>query len=175
MKKQNTMLLSEYLASGGDISKINWDAAKCLHVNKRILTARPTTHNPDLFVVKFEFQLTAEQIHCTQIKIPPPFEFDPMSINSVLRKVRKERMSQQRKWGEQNHTPTTWIAILTEEVGEAAKEAIDHYLYEANPVQEDAIHADLQTKRLERYREELIQVAAVAVQMIECLDRNTKK
>lgn len=81
----------------------------------------------------------------------------------VLREVAAERHRQNQKWGEQNHNPIEWIGILTEEVGEAAKEAVDaHFGYSPEPI-----------ACLERYRMELIQVAAVAVQAIECLDRET--
>lgn len=54
-----------------------------------------------------------------------------------------------------------WISILTEELGEAAKEANDIFFYAQKG---EAAKA--------RYREELIQVAAVAVAMIESIDRN---
>lgn len=78
-----------------------------------------------------------------------------MSI--VLGDVAIELFRQDCKWGEQNHAPEKWITILTEEVGESAKAAL-----EENP---------------DEYRKELIQVAAVAVAAIECLDRQraTKK
>jgi hypothetical protein len=42
----------------------------------------------------------------------------------VLKDVGKERQRQDTLWGEQSHDPITWIAILTEEVGEASKEAL---------------------------------------------------
>ena len=91
-------------------------------------------------------------------------------MNDILNEVRKERILQNEKWGEQNHLPIEWIAILTEEVGEAAKEALDHHFI--NPIKiEGQIFTPAaidQRNRLDAYREELIQVAAVAVQMIEC-------
>lgn len=91
--------------------------------------------------------------------------------NNVLTEVGKERIQQHRKWGEQNHCPWRWLAILGEEAGEANKAVLESS--RINP----------ETKRLEFpsitplkegkgcYREELIQVAAVAVAMVECLDR----
>ena len=79
-------------------------------------------------------------------------------IDSVLRCVYDERLRQQELWGKQNHQPHRWLAILLEEVGEVAKEVND--ADEGAAMDWDA------------YREELIQVAAVAVQMIECMDRN---
>jgi len=103
----------------------------------------------------------------------------------VLYEVKQEREKQQQKWGEQNHNPVEWIAILTEEVGEASKEALDHHF--CNPVKlidhkgseprkmvSEATESD-QLQRLKDYRAELIQVAAVATQMVESLDRNELK
>lgn len=80
----------------------------------------------------------------------------------VMADILNERHRQNGKWGEQNHKPIEWLAILGEEVGEATKEALEHHFkYKGD-----------QTERLMRLREELIQVSAVAVAMIESLDRN---
>jgi NTP pyrophosphatase (non-canonical NTP hydrolase) len=65
-----------------------------------------------------------------------------------------ERHAQDAKWGEQNHDDFIWTAILTEEVGEAAQAAL-HAKFGG--------HGDL--------REELVQVAAVALAWLECMDR----
>ena len=97
------------------------------------------------------------------------------STLSVLAAIKKERQQQQQTWGEQNHSIIEWQAILMEEVGEASKEAVDFYF--KTPVKTETgekvrpANGD-QAMRLSRYRKELIQVAAVAVQMIECIDRN---
>jgi hypothetical protein len=56
------------------------------------------------------------------------------------------------------------MAILTEEVGEASKEALEHHWA--------GTHYPVDHERLDRLRTELVQVAAVAVAMIESLDRN---
>ena len=96
-------------------------------------------------------------------------------MEKILNEIKAERKKQNEKWGEQNHKGIEWIAILSEEVGEASREILDHYF--KNPVKNSEgeyvspANGD-QALRLSRYREELIQVAAVAVQMIECLDRN---
>ena len=79
--------------------------------------------------------------------------------NLVLREVEFERKLQDKKWGEQNHPQMDWLGILAEEFGEAAKECNEFHFR--------------QIRRIE-LREELIQVAAVAVAMIESLDRNGK-
>ena len=66
------------------------------------------------------------------------------AVTSVI----EERKRQHKLWGEQNHAPAFWLSILGEEFGEVCKA-----VYEKN----DAA-----------YLEELVHVAAVAVQMIEC-------
>lgn len=82
-------------------------------------------------------------------------------IKSILHEVfLEERKSQNRKWGEQNHTPAEWLMILGEEVGEVNKAALESYFSYQNNI------------GLAPYREELIQIAAVAVAMIESLDRS---
>ena len=91
-------------------------------------------------------------------------------VSEALEEVLNERIRQNNKWGEQNHSLPEWIAILTEEVGEAAKEAVKYHHKEnvegVQPTEET------QRERLENFRKEMIQVAAVAVQIIEFLDRN---
>lgn len=115
---------------------------------------------------------------------PPPVKlsitpieetFNDINLGIAVNEVLAEREKQNRKWGEQNHSIIEWQGILMEEVGEAAREAVDYHF--KNPVKNSwgvymiATEAE-QTARLERYRKELIQTAAVAIQMVECLDRN---
>lgn len=69
----------------------------------------------------------------------------------VFKEVETERQTQDKKWGEQNHHPYKWLAILGEEVGESNKAILEGELLE--------------------YRDEMIQVAAVAIAAIESLDR----
>lgn len=98
----------------------------------------------------------------------------------ILNEIRFERERQNNKWGEQNHSIIEWQGILMEEVGEAAKEATDFYFkhpYKDGNGEYQELAGDndvVQHIRLQNYRKELVQVAAVAVQMIECLDRNGK-
>lgn len=82
-------------------------------------------------------------------------------MRQILEEIRTERERQDKKWGEQNHHPMEWLAILGEEVGEANKAALEAHFsgYE-------------RTGNLSDYREELIQVAAVAIAMVESLDRD---
>ena len=63
--------------------------------------------------------------------------------------ISKERDRQDAKWGEQNHGDLFWLGILSEEVGEAARDIIE----------------DAKVKR------ELVEVAAVAVAWLEAIER----
>lgn len=78
---------------------------------------------------------------------------------SALVSIIDERTRQDEKWGLQRHSWPEWIAILTEEVGEAAHAAVEERW---RP-----------TGDLGALRTELVQVAAVAVQMIEHIDEVT--
>jgi len=71
----------------------------------------------------------------------------------ILQELAKERFRQDDKWGEnRNMPPADWMLILTEEVGESAKSILDRDV----PV---------------GLREELVQVAAISVAIIEWIDR----
>lgn len=93
----------------------------------------------------------------------------------VLNMVKSERQRQNEKWGIQDHNAVEWISILTEEVGEASKEAVDFHFSngEVNPHLKAG--KTLQRQRIENLRKELIQVAAVAVQAVESIDRQMGK
>ena len=77
-----------------------------------------------------------------------------MNTQQVLQEVAKERERQDAKWGVQRHNPLTWLAILGEEVGEVNKAVLENIF---------------SRKGLEEYRQELIQVAAVAIAAVESL------
>ena len=47
----------------------------------------------------------------------------------IIAEIVVERQKQDEKWGEQNHNPIEWSAILTEECGEVAKEALEYHFY----------------------------------------------
>lgn len=70
---------------------------------------------------------------------------------SIQDEIAAERKRQDEKWGEQSHDPLIWKAILGEELGEA-----DRAILEGSAL---------------KYRDEMIQVAAVAQASIESLDR----
>lgn len=88
---------------------------------------------------------------------PKPSPEVPPSTLPVLEEVAAERIKQERKWGQQNHHPFTYLAVLGEEVGEANMAALQSVFG---------------GKSWPEYRKELVQIAAVAVAMIECHDRN---
>jgi NTP pyrophosphatase (non-canonical NTP hydrolase) len=92
-------------------------------------------------------------------------------MQHILNEIKNERERQNNKFGVQNHTPMHWIPILTEEIGEAAKEALEHH-FEYKPKSGGKVTPEIQQARLMRYRKELIEVAAVAVSMVQSLERN---
>lgn len=73
----------------------------------------------------------------------------------ALAAVIEERRRQRAKWGRQNHTLGNWALILMEEVGEWS---------------EAALHAEFGGPKAAGLREEMVQVAAVALQIVEFLD-----
>ena len=74
----------------------------------------------------------------------------------ALLAVLDERTAQEAKWGEQNHDPFTYLTILMEEVGELSQAAL---------------HCRFGGPAAVKLREEAVQVAAVALAIVECLDR----
>tara|TARA_B100000401_G_C52228018_1_gene449239 strand:- start:126 stop:359 length:234 start_codon:yes stop_codon:yes gene_type:complete len=77
-----------------------------------------------------------------------------MDKKKILQLILEERQKQDEKWGEQNHNIYKWLAILGEEVGEVNKAALE--------------------KNYKDIIDELIQIGAVTVAMIESLERNRK-
>lgn len=77
-----------------------------------------------------------------------------MNKDEIVKLIIAERNRQDIKWGEQNHDVYKWLAILGEEVGEANKASL-----------EDNYHELIN---------ELVQIGAVTVAMIESLERNRK-
>lgn len=83
-------------------------------------------------------------------------------MSKALDDVLSERKRQEEMWGEQNHDPFLYLTILTEEVGEFAHDAL-----ETRFGKKDGYRA---AKRRDM-RTEAVQVAAVALAIVECLDR----
>ena len=95
-------------------------------------------------------------------KTAHPITITPNNIQkAIIEELKAERIKQELKFGRQNHTPFEWLPILGEEVGEVNKAALETYF------KYDGADNDYS-----EYRKELIQVAAVALAMVECLDRN---
>lgn len=84
-----------------------------------------------------------------------------MSAKSILEEVAHERRRQDGKWGPQYHHDAHWLAILMEEVGEAAECVCKAEVPPVSPGAEGWRTA---------VRAELVQVAAVAVAWIETID-----
>lgn len=84
-----------------------------------------------------------------------------MTTKKVLQEIDDERLRQDVKWGEQNHSDLYWLGILVEEVGELSRRIIERKC-------DDLLR---ERKCDDLLREELVQCAAVAVAWLECLDR----
>ena len=72
-----------------------------------------------------------------------------------------ERERQIQKWGIQQHHALEWLAILTEEVGEMSQAVIEGWR---------ARSEEQENHTLKALRDELVQIAAVAVAALEDLD-----
>lgn len=84
----------------------------------------------------------------------------------VYEAIDVERDRQDAKWGPQrNLTPLLWSAVLGEEVGEAARAVLDLGARRDQPSPELCQHEEA----VMHLREELVQVAAVAVAWLERL------
>ena len=102
------------------------------------------------------------------------------ALPGVLAEVVAERVRQQRKWGEQNHPDGTGpgtlgiLCLCGRDVGEAQDLCVRSFregrgTY-AHILWEEVAEA-LAVSDAARLREELLQVAAVAVAWVECIDR----
>ncbi len=85
----------------------------------------------------------------------------------VLKLVDNERNRQDAKWGEQNHEPSKWVAILGEEFGEYCQ-AVNETVFDNGPSERIKGGSENMIK-------ELTHVAAVAVGAIECIMRAEAK
>lgn len=75
----------------------------------------------------------------------------------ALRLIDRERIRQDEKWGQRNHDNVTWLAILTEEVGELAEQTLEEKFGTLSSVE---------------LISECVHVTAVGLAMLECLIRN---
>ncbi|MBL32029.1 MAG: hypothetical protein CMP62_04825 [Flavobacteriales bacterium] len=77
-----------------------------------------------------------------------------MKKEEIIKLILEERQRQDLKWGEQNHNIYKWLAILGEEIGEVNKAALED--------------------KYDEIIDELVQIGAVVIAMIESLERNHK-
>ena len=90
--------------------------------------------------------------------------YDKLEVNQdiqkhVIQKVINERAHQDHKWGVQRHSPELWMSILMEEVGEAAKEILEENF---SGYKSSGLYG------------ELVQVAAVAIAILEQLEEERR-
>jgi len=88
---------------------------------------------------------------------------DSAGLRGAIDAVLTERARQDAKWGQQNHDLPYWTSILGEEFGELCQ-AINETVFD-NGAEERAKGG------YENMRREAVQVAAVAVAIVEMLDR----
>jgi NTP pyrophosphatase (non-canonical NTP hydrolase) len=81
-----------------------------------------------------------------------------MATGRATESVLRERARQEAKWGEQRHGMTVWLAILQEEVGEAAHDTLQLRSLRALPERHN---------QLVELADEVTQIAAVAVAWLE--------
>ena len=103
-----------------------------------------------------------EEVRCPYCPGPPHKLSCPafgayVQTEHALAAVANERNRQRAKWGVQQHSPAEWMAILGEEFGEVCREAVD-------------VEWEHPGFSWERLRQELVETAAVAVQIVEWLD-----
>lgn len=97
----------------------------------------------------------------------------------ILEEIKAERVRQDAKWGEQNHPITLLPAMYAESVANDLRQKCDEAFECGEGSWEDILLEEVYEAleqaakgNIEKTREELIQVAAVVVAMIECVDRN---
>lgn len=89
--------------------------------------------------------------------------------SSALPDILNERERQDAIWGQQDHPAHIWLTILGEEYGELCEASLQ---YELPHLHNPSGEYDLPPEQLRAaLRREAVQVAAVAVAMIEALDR----
>lgn len=81
-------------------------------------------------------------------------------MTDVYQDIKDERDRQNEKWGVQHHNLGWWMTILGEEYGEACQDALSYNF------------GGKKRNKLEDFRTEMIQVAAVATAICEAIDEN---
>lgn len=88
-------------------------------------------------------------------------------FESIIDEIREERLRQDMIFGESDKARSIWelLAVLGEEYGEVCKSVNDMHTYWKKP-RVDKSDIDLYTSHI---REECVQVAAVAVKILEAI------
>ena len=97
-----------------------------------------------------------------------------MSTFTVLGEIANERVRQDEKWGEQNHRNGNNVAgakLFADRARQACEEAFEADAGSWRHILEEKVAEALAAETEVELREELIQVAAVTVAWIECMDR----
>lgn len=121
---------------------------------RAVLVVEGTKDDSTSEAIDFAAQETLRKAHAALDESPWPAASGSVrraTTRKSLESILTERMRQDKRWGIQNHNPDRWVRILMEEVGEFCEE--------------------LDNNDLKKMRFELVQVAAVALAMLECLDR----
>jgi hypothetical protein len=102
-------------------------------------------------------------------------------LPDIKKDIEREMDRQLSKWGIQDHGHYYWFGILAEEVGEVSKAMIENAVHSFAPkpcsyfglenMKENLAHLVIQRKDNTDIRRELIQVAAVAIAWMECMER----
>jgi hypothetical protein len=102
-------------------------------------------------------------------------------LSPIFTEILKERINQDKKWGEQNHPMVRTKKIIKSLKNEAGifknqnnTDSKNGKCSWYNIFMEEFLEAFSETTP-EKQREEMIQVAAVAIAIIECLDRKIER
>lgn len=115
------------------------------------------------------------QVIARHLKAQGPYQTEAKMSGPIMAVI-AERRAQVEKWGDQSRQPDSrWLAILMEEVGEAAQVMLD--ATSTNDEHGVGVHPDIDRRGVgfaarlgqQRLREEVVQVAAVAVAWLEGL------
>jgi NTP pyrophosphatase (non-canonical NTP hydrolase) len=95
---------------------------------------------------------------------------DALRNDQALLHVLTERLHQERKWSEQNHDPFIYLTILMEEVGELSEAALKARFDEPGGTPQTTFTR--QSRAYCHMRDEAVHTAAVALALLECIDRD---
>ncbi len=80
----------------------------------------------------------------------------------ILTDIIAERQRQDKKWMEQNHSDEWWLPIMVEELGEVGKAMLEN-------------NFNYPGAKLDDIRKELIEMLAVGMAWVECMDRREEE